>query len=702
MSIDRFQLVSRHNPVLKELDLDSPLTVGNGEFAFTADVTGLQSVYKEYKENHVPLCTMSQWGWHTAPAGKHFEQDINSLKAPEVSTARETLYYKPEEVYLTEYDFAGRTVAYAVEKKAGNEEVYDWLRQNPHRLNLGRLAFCYEGKELKPGDLTDIRQELKLYEGILESSFCIKGKKCLVRTACHSKDAVLGVSIESEALAGGSLTVHLIFPYGSPDITASDFNRTGYHSSKILKQEQGSLLLLRTLDRDSYYAGLYGDEKLQFTQLNPHDFSVTGTGNHLDFTLAFSKEKGEMVYSTDTVFQNSRRAWKNFWEMGGIIELNKSRDPRAIELERRIILSQYLSAIQSCGSMPPQETGLTCNSWYGKFHLEMYLWHCAYLPLWNRTGLLERSLPWYRKNLEAARKNAAKNGYEGARWPKMVAYDAIDSPSMIATLLIWQQPHIIYMLELAYESGKDLSFLEEYWEVVRETADFMANYAIWNPVTGKYDLRSPIIPAQEEHDPKITVNPAFEVEYWRFALKLAANWARRLGKEAGSWQEVSECMAELPVKDGLYLAHENCPDTFTEFNRDHPSMLGAYGLIASDRISEEYMRNTLNKVLECWDFSTMWGWDFAMMAMTAVRLGDADTAIDILLKDTPKNSYVASGNNFQKLRTDLPLYLPGNGSLLLALPIMTAGYPGCREELPGFPKDGRWTVEYEGISPFPY
>ena len=65
-----------------------------------------------------------------------------------------------------------------------------------------------------------------------------------------------------------------------------------------------------------------------------------------------------------------------------------------------------------------------------------------------------------------------------------------------------------------------------------------------------------------------------------------------------------------------------------------------------------------------------------MLAMTAVRLGDPDTAIDILLKDTPKNSYVASGNNYQKTRTDLPLYLPGNGSLLLASAKMTAGYKG--------------------------
>ncbi|HET8781911.1 MAG TPA: twin-arginine translocation signal domain-containing protein, partial [Pyrinomonadaceae bacterium] len=66
-SIHRPTLVSRHNPILRQLDPLSPLTVGNGEFAFTADITGLQTLAREY-ENAMPLCTMSQWGWHTSPA----------------------------------------------------------------------------------------------------------------------------------------------------------------------------------------------------------------------------------------------------------------------------------------------------------------------------------------------------------------------------------------------------------------------------------------------------------------------------------------------------------------------------------------------------------------------------------------------------------------------------------------------------------
>ena len=58
-NIDRYELVARHNPYLEKPDTGSPLSVGNGEFAFTADITGLQTFRGDYE--YFPLCTMSQW-----------------------------------------------------------------------------------------------------------------------------------------------------------------------------------------------------------------------------------------------------------------------------------------------------------------------------------------------------------------------------------------------------------------------------------------------------------------------------------------------------------------------------------------------------------------------------------------------------------------------------------------------------------------
>ena len=41
--IDRKALVSRNNPVVTSVDTLASLSVGNGGFAFTTDVTGLQT-----------------------------------------------------------------------------------------------------------------------------------------------------------------------------------------------------------------------------------------------------------------------------------------------------------------------------------------------------------------------------------------------------------------------------------------------------------------------------------------------------------------------------------------------------------------------------------------------------------------------------------------------------------------------------------
>lgn len=142
VSIDRVGLVTRHNPLIAKLDPLSPLTLGNGEFAFTGDITGLRTLPKEY-ENAMPLCTMSQWGWHTRPAPAGL--DTKSLR-------------------LTQYDTHGRQVGYQTSSE-GQTQLYNWLRENPHRLHLGQIGFCRTGgqkAEIRSGDVSDIKQELDL------------------------------------------------------------------------------------------------------------------------------------------------------------------------------------------------------------------------------------------------------------------------------------------------------------------------------------------------------------------------------------------------------------------------------------------------------------------------------------------------------------------------------------------------------------
>ena len=153
---------------------------------------------------------------------------------------------------------------------------------------------------------------------------------------------------------------------------------------------------------------------------------VPGAGaSTLSFVCAFApKPLPRRLPSPDETIDASAKAWPAFWREGGAIDLSESRDPRWKELERRIVLSQYLMKVNESGSQPPQESGLVNNGWFGRFHLEMVWWHLTHWALWNRWADIERTRRFYLRLLPQARALAKVQGYEGARWPKCIGPDA--------------------------------------------------------------------------------------------------------------------------------------------------------------------------------------------------------------------------------------------------------------------------------------
>ncbi|MGD9635826.1 MAG: hypothetical protein AB7I57_04230, partial [Pirellulales bacterium] len=400
----------------------------------------------------------------------------------------------------------------------------------------------------------------------------------------------------------------------------------------------------------------------------------------------------------------ARDHWHQFWSTGGAIDLSGSRDPRWRELERRIVMSQYLTAIQCAGDLPPQETGLTYNSWEGKFHLEMHWWHAVHFALWNRWPMFERSLGYYQRILPQAEATAQRQGYTGARWPKMTGPSGAESPSTIGPFLIWQQPHPIYYAELAYRQQPDRATLEKYRDIVFATAEFMKSYAAWDDEADAYVLGPVLQSAQERFPKNATLNPTFELTYWRWGLETAQHWRERLGMPRElQWDRVLTKLARPLVVDGKYAFTWTTPDSYTNprWNDDHPAVLGAFGMLPGPGIERRTMRGTFDWVWQHWNWPNTWGWDYPLVAMCAARLGEPDRAVDALLLDTPKNFYRRNGHNHQ--RPGLTIYLPGNGGLLTATAMMAAGWDGAPQgkHAPGFPDDGGWTVRYENLRRLP-
>ncbi len=695
--IDREALVMRNNPQVSSFDSLSSLSVGNGEFAFTVDATGLQTFPEVYKDG-VPLGTQSQWGWHSFANPKHLTHD-------------ET---------LKDYDFGrGRKEPYSVEfKEPGRQkEAANWFRANPHRLHLGIIGL--DLADVKPGDITGIHQTLNMWKGEINSHFMLKGMAFEVETVCHPKLDMVSACIISEARAG--IKFHFPYPTGGHSDDACNWNANDKHSTEIIRQDDSSAVLKRTLDSTVYYVTIHWDNKALLTQKEKNYYVLSPKEDVLAFSCRFTaKDPADTLISASVrkgfdagdnsvlpSFAQTETAaatyWMNFWSKGGAVDFSHCTDPRAKELERRVVLSQYLLAIQCAGTTPPQETGLTYNSWYGKFHLEMIWWHQSWQALWGHSGLLDRTLGWYEKVEPVAREIAHRQGFDGVRWMKMTDPSGMEAPSKVGSFLIWQQPHLIYLAELLYRAHPSEAVIQKYNHLVQETAKFMYSFATYDSIKGRYILKG-IIPAQETLRASETVNPPFELSYWHFAMEVAQQWRERAGEKRNeAWDEMIKKLSPLAYNDDhLYLAAETAPQTYKDirFTSDHMAVLGALGILPMNNlIREDYMKNTLDWIWTNWNWDKTWGWDYPMTAMDAARLNEPEKAVAALLMDKRTNTYLVNGHNYQDNR--LRIYLPGNGGLLTAVAMMCAGWDGCHTKNPGFPKDGKWDVRWENLKPMP-
>ncbi len=681
-NIDRKSLVERNNPQVTQFNPLSSLSVGNGEFAFTTDITGLQT-FPQFCKDGVPLGTQSQWAWHSFANPNNYSFD-ETLKEFDFGHGH-------KELYSTQFN-----------EECREQSASDWFRENPHRLHLGIIGF--EWGSAKPDDITDSYQILDMYRGMIKSNFVYDKTKYEVKTFCHPELDMVSSYIICDGKDKPSIKIRFPYPTGKHSDDACDWSKDSLHTTEIIESGKNSALLKRTIDSTTYYVLLKWEYPASLHKKNNNYFILSSNDKKLKFSCLFSASKPSFELPRFDETKNiTEKHWINFWNNGGAVDFSHCKDRRAKELERRVVLSQYLLAIQCSGSTPPQETGLTYNTWFGKFHLEMIWWHQVQFALWGRSYMLERTLPWYDKVAPIARYIAKREGFKGLRWMKMTDPSGLEAPSKVGSFLIWQQPHYIYMAELVYRNNPSQEILKKYSSLVNETAQFMADFVTFDSINNRFVLKG-CIPAQETLKASETINPPFELSYWHFALLTAQKWLERNGQPRNSeWDKIINNLSILKSNsDSLYLAAENATDTYKDirFTSDHMAVLGAIGILPASRlINERIMNNTLQWVWNNWNWDKTWGWDYPMTAMNAARLGDCEKAVSALLMNKRTNTYLISGHNYQDDR--LRIYLPGNGGLLTAIAMMCAGWDGCNDTNPGFPKDGNWNVRWEGLKKMP-
>ena len=176
--IDRAAVVARHQVRNTSINPESALTIGNGDFALTLDVTGLQGLERIYYDNGLPLETRNSWSWHSFPNPDNLRFEDTLAPAP----------------------FHGRQILYPTQQHTPAGRYY---RENPQPMPLGQFAFTLHGEPLRTEDIAGINQTLDLWTGIVTSRLLVRGQPLEVVTATHGSAAVLAVQARSPLIASG-------------------------------------------------------------------------------------------------------------------------------------------------------------------------------------------------------------------------------------------------------------------------------------------------------------------------------------------------------------------------------------------------------------------------------------------------------------------------------------------------------------------
>ncbi|KAI1281758.1 Six-hairpin glycosidase-like protein [Xylaria sp. FL0933] len=698
-AIDRQAIVSRYNVVRTALidNSTTPLQVGNGNFAFNVDNTGMQTF--------LPFNTLSSWAWHNDSLPDDGE-NINDYHGVAVLTH-------------------GRNVSYDL-PDPNLPEASQWLIGNPNRINLGRIGLKYNGATLSGAQISDPIQELNVWNGVITSTFNVDGEAVKVITQGDFESDSVAFRIESKLVASGVLEVELDFPY--PPIHNSNYKYEVFvgvydfplnHSTAIIEsRDVEDAHIYHRLQETSYFVNLRWPNglPLKLTRNEPsgsnsptaHRYTLskahkTANGS-IEFSANFSPEK-QRAELPATIRRRNSAGWNQYWSKGGFVDVTSSPSPKADELQRRIILSQYHVRVNSAPSgQSPQESGLMNNGWYGKFHMEQVLWHNAHWCTWGRLEHFDNIFPeLYETFLPSSMARAKAMGWEGARWPKMTEImTGRSSPGGINGYLLWQQPHPMYLAELRYRISPTKETLERWDGVITATADYMASYAWFNQTSGRYDLGPPAYGVTENTPPEESLNLAYEIAYWRYGLDIAREWKQRLGQPVPSkWTAVAAKLASPPQADGLYAVYEGLNASWWEdpdLVDDPRSVIMLQGFLPdTPAVDPAVGLRTADKVAQVWTDDKIFGWGRPVLALNAAKIGNPERAIDYL---TAYDYWVFDDAGFAERGGNggtPPPFLPGNAGFLYAVAYMAAGWQGSEGDAPGFPRDGNWVVKHEGL-----
>lgn len=245
------EVVQKYNLTINEIDVKNPLTIGNGDFAMTFDVTTSQTFYDLYQD--IPLTSMSNKNWF-------YKNDIKDVKLSYIDGKGYMLY------------------------NLNNEESFTLRRQYPFKYNFMHIILKDNGKQIKPENISNISQVLDLYEGIIESNFNYNNDRIHTKALIYQDHDELKYSLEGNL----SVEIELLYP---------SYKKNGYVED--LKPNvilEDNTIFIKYDDINSL--------KLQINSSNPYKLK--------DNKICFEKGSVEFSVSLDSIYDG--QTLSNFWE----------------------------------------------------------------------------------------------------------------------------------------------------------------------------------------------------------------------------------------------------------------------------------------------------------------------------------------------------------------------------------------------------
>jgi hypothetical protein len=242
-------------------------------------------------------------------------------------------------------------------------DISQWLIANPNRLNLGRIGLHFGNDVVEEKDLNSTTQLLDIWTGKLVSYFIYSGTQVNVSTVVDPHRDVMAITIESDLLSNGRLGLFFDFPY--PDLNKFDAPFVGIwnntEATTSLSSSEKTATIQQKLNDNTNYLHVEwngsGQASGPLPGTNKYLLTMASGQSTLHLTAFFTSQKKIHAHERETtsvVEASAAEWWRSYWNSGAFVDLSLAKQPDAIELQRRIILSQYLLAVNCASDFVPQ------------------------------------------------------------------------------------------------------------------------------------------------------------------------------------------------------------------------------------------------------------------------------------------------------------------------------------------------------------